>query len=330
MRWYREEVTRSSLWFCLGWSCLGALVASLPTSASATVDGGITATFLGSAQKGRYALLLESSVQETCQYEPCVVYVLDTEAPQFKRLFLRELPGRFGELAKLHCSKRRTPECSKKVSTLLMKEEGSDGESTSVVVRRYLSRLTVWQRTLLSELTLPPKPLQLSPGPDFTPQSSPLVLSEIGRIPLHVRLRERWTAESFRTTTETDEFCSPEKRKECGKVERWEDGRRTQAWVCTGDCAGRASFVRVEAGYGGAEWFEGRSSWVEPGRLAQAALGLVKDRTIDLSSLQMERHTLNVYFLPHGLLLSGGFAHGMFANGTWFPLVVFVKNRQGS
>lgn len=321
--------------------CLLGLGLLLGAPAHATVDGGKTATLLGVAQKGRYALVLESSVQETCQYEPCVLYVLDTEAPKFERLLMKTLPGRFKELLKIHCPEKKTEECSLKASRALVAEEGpGETQSVKLVVKRYLETLTVWQQALLADLSPPPAPLPLKVTPDFTPQSSPFVLDEIiapsksaapKGAPLEIHLKQRWTAPSFRSTTERStaekvEWCHADKRKTCQKVERWEDGQRQFAWVCEDACAGRASFVRVEAGYRGGELQPGRSSWVEPGALAQAAIGLTHESAIDLSSLQMSRHSLSVYRLPRGVFLTGGFAHGMFANGTWFPLVVFVKN----
>jgi hypothetical protein len=82
--------------------------------------------------------------------------------------------------------------------------------------------------------------------------------------------------------------------------------------------------VRVQAEWGSHGVALGRSSLVQPGGLAQAAVGLVSSRSVDVSTLEMTDYTQRLYRLDHAILAVGGFAHGIGANGSWFPLVVAV------
>ena len=61
------------------------------------------------------------------------------------------------------------------------------------------------------------------------------------------------------------------------------------------------------------------------GEKTGSALGLVKDHHVTMSSLEMAPHSLRAYRLSGGVLFVGGFAHGMYANGSWFPLAVVAN-----
>lgn len=237
------------------------------------------------------------------------------------------LPSRNEELKKSLCKGLGGDECVKKVSSQLMAEEQHERSNHRILVERYLRSLTFWDRVRLGKVEPGPEPEKLKAVEGFSGKSSPFVLEEIG---IQIHLRERWTAPSFRSTSGGETSCNPDKLTACSTEERWEDGRRLQAWVCgppaaaEPDCSGRASFVRAEAGFEESKLSEGRSVWVEPGRLAQAYMELVTDRTVKLETLQMARHSIEVHRLPGAYVVTGGFAHGMYANGSWFPLVVAV------
>jgi hypothetical protein len=300
----------------------------------ATVDGGVTAHLIGTAQEGRFAIVAESSVQESCQYGGCLIYVVDTSQMKFKRTQLVELPSRYSELIRSLCGGRESDACMRQVNAQMMLEEQDAGVESRILIKRYLDALTVWNRAKLGNIHPPPEPVKLKAVEGFSRQGPPLMLDEWG---LQIHLRERWTAPSFRATTEGEVSCNPTQLTSCSQEVRWEDGRRKQAWVCAApaqgkseaDCSGRASFVRVEAGFDMSQLSEGRSSWVEPGRLAQSHMSLVTDRSVKLDTLMIARHSIHVYRLPRAFFVTGGFAHGMYENGTWFPVVVAVPLNGG-
>lgn len=313
----------------------------------ATVDGGQNARLLGTTSDGRFAVIAEESVQESCEYEACVVYAVDMTQREFLRKHIVRLPPRATELKGELCDQPKSAECSKKVSGQLLAEDAErvrTGDRVSGLLSRYRQALRFWQRTLLGSLDPPGSPKVLSSPEGWDPGSSQLTLPEAKPSPLHLALVERWNVASFRSTTDKDEHCDPGRLKICHQEERWQDGVKSLKWVCpappapqtsTGeqsgpksapDCSGRASMIRVEG------WFEenkrslGRSNLVEPGALMQSAVGLIRDRRVRVEDLQMPKHLLSVYEFAHTTLVVGAFGHGLGANGTWFPLVVAVPH----
>ncbi len=326
----------------------GAALLLFAGASRATTDGGFTAALIGTAQSGRLAIIAESSIQEECVHAACAVYDIDTTAAEFRRLDLVELRPRYDVLKDQHCRTKSSADCARLVSSYLLEEQRAARRAGSsehaLVLERYLDALTIWQKAALGPISPTPAMQRLSGTENYDGAARELVLSELpppplagGETtsgPLTLRLEERWTAPSFRATTDQDQHCYPPRVRSCHQEERWEDGAPELVWICDGpqgdslDCAGRASLVRVEGRWGHGPVAHGRSSWVEPGRLAQAAMNMVRDRTVDLDSLAIARHGIAVYALPHATLIVGGFAHGIFANGTWFPLVVATPHRR--
>src|SRR5690606_34480250 len=127
----------------------------------ATVDGGFTSELIGTAQGGRLAIIAEASIQESCQYQECTIYVIDTTQTEFKRTQMVRLPSRNDELKKSLCRGLGRDECVKKVSSQLIAEEQHERSNYQILVERYLSSLTIWDRTRLGKVAPGPEPEKL-------------------------------------------------------------------------------------------------------------------------------------------------------------------------
>lgn len=303
---------------------LGLLLAAFTQapSALATIDVGIQAHLLAVAgPDDRYAIVLESSVQEGCDDVPCSIYAVDTHEGGFPRAMRVELPARMQALEQKLCRDLNPAQCGPR---LVAARQADTEEPVARNLSRYLQSLKLAERHKLKPLKIAPD-LQRLKAPEQQPATHRLSFySPRTKRTLHLQLAERWTVPSFRAVS-GEQSCNPRELASCRQVVRWLDGQRSMRWACPlSTCAGRASVIRPQAAWRGQKPHFGNSTLVEPGALVGSHRGLVEARAVPVASLQVSGSSVTAFSLPRATLIVGGFAHGMYTNGTWFPLVVVV------
>ncbi len=300
--------------------------------AQATVDGGREARLCGSFEGQRYAFVVETGLQEGCAHRDCLAYALDLEQAEFALLWPRRLEPRRKVLENELCSKLSKEACDKSVSKRLLQEEVRKDNGCPLLAKQYLGALKGEQRKALGRFSKPPKPLETSADGSHAPQfeiAIPAVSTGGRSRSWTLFLEERWTVPSYRAYHD-DEACRPEQRSSCGKKERWEDGVRSQRWVCQGPCAGLASVVRATAKTQVGDRTirrVGRTVLVEPGAIASYAVGMVNAKRVPIRSLTFPDYAQRAYLLGRSAVVVGAFVEGAGHNGTWFPLAIaFQRN----
>lgn len=300
----------------LGCVLLAAVVCVHPVAA--TSDGGSYAVLLGvGGTKQRYAVMQHHDMQEGCHPDGCVTFVVDTGAPTFRRLAV----GRAGD--------------------------GKDGLDRYVAGLPEPMQKRLGRVVHVDALTLP------TLAADLKASTQQAVVFGSGSAAVRVELTQRWTASSMRRfDRHHDNYLScvdwehaRSTCSSCREVDRWLNAEGVKRWACWGegrrvpepedgpercDCSARADMkeLTVTAMATGARR-GGTALLIEPYMVAYYEDGGLD---VDLAGNYasdgdtIDTPSVHAVALERATLIFGAAVHGRYANGTYFPVVAFIRN----